>query len=92
MADPDEHYLLLYDYVPNMAERRAPFRDAHRARINAERDAGNLRVAGAFDPPTGGALVFKGVEREHVEEFARADPYLEAGLISAWRVQRWLLV
>jgi uncharacterized protein YciI len=58
----------------------------------AERDAGNLRVAGAFDPPTGGALVFRGVEREHVEEFARTDPYLEAGLITAWRVQRWLLV
>ena len=36
--------------------------------------------------------MFKGVDREHVEEFARADPYLEAGLITAWRVQRWLLV
>jgi hypothetical protein len=58
MVGSDEQYLLHYDYVPNMAARRAPFRDAHRARINAERDAGNLMVAGAFDPPTGGALVF----------------------------------
>ena len=92
MADSGDHYLLLYDYVPHMAERRTPFRDAHTARINAERVAGNLIFAGAFDPPTGGALVFKCLDREHVEEFARADPYLEAGLITAWRVQRWLLV
>jgi uncharacterized protein YciI len=86
------HLLLLYEYVPGMPERREPYREAHRARITAERDAGRLVAAGPFDPPTGGALVFRGVDREHVEAFVAADPYMEAGLITSWRVQPWAML
>jgi hypothetical protein len=85
-------HLLLYDYVPDMAQRRGPHRDAHLERIKAEREAGHIDTAGAFDPPTGAALVFTGVDREHVEAFAAGDPYQRAGLITAWRVERWNLV
>lgn len=92
MAAPEDHYLLLYDYVPDMAERREPYRGPHRERITIEREAGRIVAAGAFDPPTGGALVFKGVDREHVEAFVAADPYMDAGLITSWRVQRWMLL
>ena len=42
--------------------------------------------------PTGAAIVFTGVEPEAVEAFAAADPYVEAGLVTAWRVERWNLV
>ncbi len=92
MASDDVHHLLLYEYVPDMAQRREPYRAPHRERITAEREAGRLVAAGAFDPPTGGALVFKGVDREHVEAFVAGDPYMEAGLITSWRVQRWRLL
>lgn len=92
MASDDVHHLLLYEYVPDMAERREPYRAPHRERITTEREAGRLVAAGAFDPPTGGALVFKGVDREHVEAFVAGDPYMEAGLITSWRVQRWRLL
>jgi uncharacterized protein YciI len=89
MADENVYHLLLYEYVPEMERRREPYREAHRARIAAEREAGRMVAAGAFDPVTGGALVFSGVDRAHVEAFAAADPYMEAGLISSWRVHRW---
>jgi uncharacterized protein YciI len=92
MADPVPHYLLIYDYVPDMAERRGPHREAHLERIAAERAAGHLVSAGAFDPPTGAALVFRGVDREHVGAFLAADPYQRAGLITSWRVERWNLL
>jgi uncharacterized protein YciI len=50
-------------------------------------------MAGALgNPPTGGAIVFQGVDREQVESFVAADPYVEAGLVTAWRVERWNLV
>jgi uncharacterized protein YciI len=92
MASQDVHHLLLYEYVPEMAQRREPYRGPHRERIVAEREAGRIVAAGAFDPPIGGALVFKGVDRETVEAFVAADPYMEAGLITSWRVQRWMLL
>jgi hypothetical protein len=88
MAEPTTH-LLLYEYVADMAQRRGPHREAHLERIAAEREAGHIGAAGAFDPPTGAAIVFAGVSREHVEAFVAADPYNQAGLITAWRVERW---
>ena len=93
MADPDTHILLLYDYVEDMLEQRGPHRAAHLEKITQQREAGNLVMAGALgDPPIGGALVFKGVDPAYVEEFVRDDPYVKAGLVTAWRAQPWRLV
>jgi uncharacterized protein YciI len=89
MAADDVLHLLLYEYVPDMAQRREPYRGAHRDRITAEREAGVIVTAGAFDPPTGGALVFKGVDPEYVEAFVTADPYMQGGLITSYSVRRW---
>jgi uncharacterized protein YciI len=36
--------------------------------------------------------VFKGVGRDHVEQFVAADPYVTAELVTAWRVEPWNLV
>jgi uncharacterized protein YciI len=93
MADPDVHYLLAYDYVPDMAERRGPYRPAHLTHIRAELEAGTIVMAGALgDPPTGGAFVFRGVDRNHIEAFVAGDPYASAGLVTSWRAERWNLV
>jgi hypothetical protein len=93
MSDPVTHHILFYDYVENMAERRAPYREAHLAKIGAERDAGRVTLAGALgDPPHGGAIVFEDVAPEQIEEFARTDPYVTAGLVTARRIERWNLV
>jgi uncharacterized protein YciI len=87
------HHLLLYDYVENMAELRMPHREAHLEQIGAERERGRIVMAGALgDPePTGAAIVFKDLEPEEIEAFVRADPYVEAGLVTAWRIQPWKL-
>jgi uncharacterized protein len=89
----ESHHILLYEYVENMLERRAPYREAHLARIYEERDAGRVVMAGAFgDPPHGGAIVFRGTDPEAIEAFVQADPYVEAELVTAWRVESWNLV
>jgi uncharacterized protein YciI len=93
MTGGPTHHMLLYDYVGDMAARRGPYREAHLARIAAEREAGCVVMAGALgDPPHGAAIVFKGVEPDYVEGFARADPYVTGGLVTRWRVERWTLV
>jgi hypothetical protein len=89
----DQHLLLLYQYVDDMANRRGPYREAHLERIRAEQSAGTITLAGALgNPPSGGAIVFEGVERDHVERFVGTDPYVQAGLVSSWLVEPWNLV
>ncbi len=87
------HHVLFYDYAEGILERREPYREAHLARIHAEREAGRLTLAGALgSPPTAAAIVFEGVEPDYIEAFARTDPYVEAGLVTGWRVEPWTLV
>jgi hypothetical protein len=89
----DDTYLLVYTYVEDMADRRGPYRDAHLAAIRAERDAGHIIMAGALGtPPTGGAIVWRGVTPEDIEAFTAADPYVVNGLVTAQRIERWNLV
>lgn len=88
------HHLLLYEYDPvDILERRAPFRQAHLAAIAHEHEVGRLMLAGAYgDPPRGAAFVFRDVESAHVEQFARSDPYVQAGLVLSWRVEPYAVV
>jgi uncharacterized protein YciI len=89
---PGDH-LLLYAYVPEILERRGPHREAHLARIHAERAAGRIGLAGAIgDPVSGGAIHFIDVTAADVEAFVAADPYVTAGLVQEWRILPWHLV
>ncbi len=88
------HTILFYDYVADVAERRGPHRPAHLAHIDAEKGAGRLLMAGALgDPPHGGAFVFgPEAKPEQIEEFVRADPYIDADLVTDWRIEVWNVV
>lgn len=93
MTDPELNHVLLYRYVPDMLERRAPHRAAHLQRIEALRAAGRLIVAGAYgDPPAGGIIGFRGLTREEVAAWADTDPYVTAGLVVERAVEPWRLV
>jgi uncharacterized protein YciI len=88
-----EHRILFYEYVEQMAERRAPHREAHLAHIGREHDAGRLVMAGALgDPPHGGALVFRDTSESEIETFVTSDPYVDAGLVTGWRIELWNVV
>lgn len=89
----DDHHLLLYDYVPDMVERRGPYRETHLGRIRAGQDEGRIVMAGALgDPPHGAAIVFRGATRQEIEQFVQDDPYVEADLVTKWYIERWKLV
>jgi uncharacterized protein YciI len=87
------YYLLIYKTVDNYVERRAPYRDVHLAYANAAHAHGELVLAGALDNPADSAiLVFKTGNRTLVEDFARNDPYVKAGVIKEWSVRPWTVV
>jgi uncharacterized protein YciI len=82
------HYLLFYDLVDDYLERRTPLRERHLALAREAHARGDLVLAGALANPADTAVVlFR--SREAAEAFAGADPYVENGLVKAWRVREW---
>jgi hypothetical protein len=90
-APPKKCWLLLYSYVPDILERRGPFRDAHLAGAQRQVQAGNMLVAGAYTDPTDGAAFMwtPKATRAGIEAFVAADPYVTAGLVTSHSVREW---
>jgi uncharacterized protein YciI len=87
------HYLLMYDVVGDYVERRAPYRREHIALARAAVDRGDLVLGGALASPSDGVvLLFRGDSPAAAEAFARADPYVTNGVVTAWRVREWTTV
>ncbi|MBV9363761.1 MAG: hypothetical protein JO286_00080 [Solirubrobacterales bacterium] len=87
----ERRHILFYEYVGDIVERRAPFRDAHLGEIRAGKDDGRILMAGPLgDPPHGAAIVF--VDAANAEVFAERDPYVTGGLVTNWCVEPWTLV
>jgi uncharacterized protein YciI len=87
------YFALFYDYVPDVLEKRTPHRPEHLALATAAHAAGRLVLAGAFDPPSDGALfLFKAESAADVEDFVRQDPYVKNGVVTGWRVKPWNVV
>jgi hypothetical protein len=86
-------YLLIYKTVENYVEKRAPYRPEHLGYANAAHARGEIVMAGALaDPADSAVFVFKADSPAVVEDFARDDPYVKAGLITEWSVRPWTVV
>lgn len=87
------HWILFYDVVEDYIERRQPYRADHLAHARAAYERGEIVHAGALaDPPDGAVLTFQGDTAEVAERFAQSDPYVKNGVVSSWRVRRWVVV
>jgi uncharacterized protein YciI len=83
------HYLLTYDLAPDYYERRPQFRGAHLALAWQAAERGELVLAGAVEDEPHALLLFQGDSDAAAMAFARADPYVANGLVTAWRVRLW---
>lgn len=93
MTEPRMHFLLFYTYVPDVLERRPQFRGAHVKHARESIARGELILGGAFaDPVDGAVLFFSAPGKDRVETFARTDPYVTSGLVTAWNVREWTTV
>lgn len=87
------YFVLTYDYVPDVLEKRAPHRADHLALAREWHAAGKILLAGALDPATDGALfVFKADSAAEVEAFVARDPYVRNGVVTGHRVSPWNVV
>jgi uncharacterized protein YciI len=87
------HYLLFYDVVDDYLIRRQALRTAHLAHARRFVERGELLLAGALAEPVDGAvLLFRGETPDAAHAFAEADPYVQHGLVTRWRVRPWTTV
>jgi uncharacterized protein len=84
------HYLLTYDYVADILERRGEFRAAHLKAAWDAHERGELLLAGALAEPVDGAVfVFQCEDESKITAFVEQDPYVRAGLVTQWRIRKW---
>lgn len=87
------YYVLFYDYVDDIVERRRAFRAEHLALANEHHERGLLLMAGAWtEPVDGAAFVFFTGDRSVIDDFVARDPYVRNGLVTDWRIREWTVV
>jgi uncharacterized protein YciI len=87
------YYLLFYSYADDYLERRGEFRRAHFEHATKYVESKQLLLAGAYaNPADGAALVFRVDDPKIVEDFAKVDPYVAAGLVTGFHVRQWSVV
>ena len=85
------HYILFYEVVSDYVERRAAFRAEHLTLARASHANGDLFLAGALAEPADGAVFIFNSEGA-ARAFAESDPYGKNGLVTSWRVRKWMTV
>lgn len=87
------HYLMFYELADDYLERRATYRAEHLRLAWAAQERGEIVLAGAMaDPVDHAVLLFSGDSPAVAEAFAKADPYVQAGLVKRWYVRPWTTV
>lgn len=92
-AAQNSYHILQYSYVPDIVERRGPFRAGHLDGAHKQAEAGKLVMAGALAEPVDGAIfIFRNASKEEIEAFAKADPYVQNGLVPNWSIRPYMVV
>jgi uncharacterized protein len=87
------YFVLFYEFVEDMVNRRVPYREAHLGLAREAHARGELLLAGALaDPPDRALLVFRAEAAIAAEEFVRKDPYVVNGLVKKWEIRPWSVV
>jgi uncharacterized protein YciI len=86
-------YAAIFTFVPDILERRPPYREAHLKHFYALRDAGKIILAGPWANPYDGALVvFRAESPDEVERLIQEDAYYQAHLWTNILIREWDLV
>mmetsp|Transcript_7510 Transcript_7510/g.14863 ORF Transcript_7510/g.14863 Transcript_7510/m.14863 type:complete len:123 (+) Transcript_7510:127-495(+) len=87
----EKHYLLMYDYVEGILEKRGPYRPEHLGNAQKQLEAGFIKAGGAYNEGKGAVFHFECDDKEHIEEFVKNDPYYKNGLIPSYNIYEWTL-
>ena len=89
------NYLLKYEYVPDVLEKRGPHRAGHldlAKKMIAEDKclSGGPTGEPNMEVPTGALFIF--TDLEAAQTFVKADPYVEHGIVTGHSIEEWNVV
>lgn len=92
-AQVPTYHVLQYSYVPDILEKRDPYRAEHLQGAKDMAAASKIVMAGALTDPVDGAIfVFKNVTKDEIEAFVRKDPYVINGLVPKYQIRPYMVV
>jgi uncharacterized protein YciI len=88
-------YLLTYDYIPEVLEKRGPYREGHLGLAQQLIDQGKCLSGGptgepGMEVPTGALFIF--TDEESAKLFVEGDPYVSNGIVTGHSIQEWNMV
>ena len=89
------NYLLKYEYVPDVLEKRGPYREGHLNLAKKLVDEGKCLSGGPsgepnVEVPTGALFVF--TDLESAQTYAKEDPYVQNGIVTNYSIEEWNVV
>mmetsp|Transcript_22347 Transcript_22347/g.26906 ORF Transcript_22347/g.26906 Transcript_22347/m.26906 type:complete len:137 (+) Transcript_22347:3-413(+) len=89
-GDNKKHFMLTYTYVPDILEKRGPYRAEHLSLAQAQIDEGNMLMAGPLAEPVDGAMFLWNCDNtDMIEEFVKNDSYVKGGLVPSYTIREW---
>eukprot|EP00978_Attheya_sp_CCMP212_P047301 scaffold421301_cov52-Attheya_sp.AAC.11 len=88
-------YLLKYEYIPDVLEKRGPYREGHLNLAKKLIEEGKCLSGGptgepGVSPPTGALFIF--TEESAAEAFVAGDPYVSNGIVTGHTIEEWNVV
>jgi uncharacterized protein len=84
---------LFYSYVPDILEKRDPYRAKHLEAANKMAEQSKLVMAGALtDPVDGAVFIFRNVNLGEIEAYVAADPYVQNNLVTKHEIRPYMVV
>lgn len=88
-------YLLRYDYIPDVLEKRGPYREGHLGLAKQLIAEGRCLSGGptgdvGMEVPTGALFVF--TDEEAAQLFVKEDPYVSGGIVTGHSIEEWNVV
>jgi len=91
-SGPPTQYVLFYNYIPDVLEKRPPHRDLHLSLASDLAKDGKCLSGGPTTPlkadvPDGAVFVFS--DEESANFFVKEDPYVKHGIVTDWSIKEW---
>ncbi|CAB9506070.1 YCII-related domain [Seminavis robusta] len=88
-------YLLHYDYIPDVLEKRGPYREGHldlAKKLIAEGTclSGGPTGEPGMEVPSGALFIFTDLEAAQL--FVKEDPYTQNGIVTGHSIKEWNVV
>jgi len=94
-STPPTRYLLSYDYIPDVLEKRGPFREGHIGLAKEMLEEGTCVSGGPSavpgeSVPNGALFIF--TTKDAAEKFVAEDPYVSNGIVTGHSIAEWTVV